>query len=178
MPNGECQIIGPDRSQIFDVGVNFLSLRHQCENTDWSSGQIIAVLTCMKTQSPRQPTIVKHTKQSKIGPTCECENHIRVRLVFQYPGQPVHRNHAEAMRCHAQQPHAAAWRPKLFPGTRRERKAVRFAKIVDVQGHRHDFALLCVSSLLFLSVSIWCDHHTKALGPNSQFKMHTHHCKG
>ncbi len=29
MPNGECQIIGPDRSQIFDVGVNFLSLRHQ-----------------------------------------------------------------------------------------------------------------------------------------------------
>ncbi len=27
-PNGECQIIGPDRSQIFDAGVNFLSLRH------------------------------------------------------------------------------------------------------------------------------------------------------
>ncbi len=26
------QIIGPDRSQMFDVGVNFLSLRHQCEN--------------------------------------------------------------------------------------------------------------------------------------------------
>ncbi len=31
-PNGERQIIGPDRSQIFDAGVNFLSLRHQCEN--------------------------------------------------------------------------------------------------------------------------------------------------
>ncbi len=26
------QIIDPDRSQIFDVGVNLLSLRHQCEN--------------------------------------------------------------------------------------------------------------------------------------------------
>ncbi len=32
MPNGEYQIIGPDRSQIFDAGVNFLLLRHQCEN--------------------------------------------------------------------------------------------------------------------------------------------------
>ncbi len=31
-PNGEHQIIGPDRSQIFDTGVNFLSLHHQCEN--------------------------------------------------------------------------------------------------------------------------------------------------
>ncbi len=31
-PNGEHQIIGPDRSQIFDAGINFLSLRHQCEN--------------------------------------------------------------------------------------------------------------------------------------------------
>ncbi len=31
-PNGEHQIIGPDRSQMFDAGINFLSLRHQCEN--------------------------------------------------------------------------------------------------------------------------------------------------
>ncbi len=31
-PNGEHQIIRPDQSQIFDAGVNFLSLRHQCEN--------------------------------------------------------------------------------------------------------------------------------------------------
>ena len=38
-PNGECQIISPDQSQIFDAGVNFLSLRHQCENPYriWSS---------------------------------------------------------------------------------------------------------------------------------------------
>ncbi len=38
MPNGEHQIIGPDRSQIFDVGVNFLSLRHQCENPYCTTG--------------------------------------------------------------------------------------------------------------------------------------------
>ncbi len=25
MPNGECQIISPDRSHIFDAGVNFLT---------------------------------------------------------------------------------------------------------------------------------------------------------
>ena len=34
MPNGEHQIIGPDQSQIFDAGVIFLSLRHQCENPE------------------------------------------------------------------------------------------------------------------------------------------------
>ncbi len=32
MPNGEHQIISPDRSQIFDTGINFLWLRHQREN--------------------------------------------------------------------------------------------------------------------------------------------------
>ena len=32
MPNGEHQIISPDGSHIFDTGVNFLSLHHQCEN--------------------------------------------------------------------------------------------------------------------------------------------------
>ncbi len=35
MPNGEHQIICPDQSQIFDRGINFLSLRHQCENPYW-----------------------------------------------------------------------------------------------------------------------------------------------
>ncbi len=33
-PNGEHQIIGPDRSQIFDAGVNVLLLCHQCENAE------------------------------------------------------------------------------------------------------------------------------------------------
>ncbi len=31
-PNGERQIIGPDRSPLFDACVKILSPRHQCEN--------------------------------------------------------------------------------------------------------------------------------------------------
>ena len=36
MPNGEHQIIGPDRSQIFDARVKFLSRCDQCENLCWN----------------------------------------------------------------------------------------------------------------------------------------------
>ncbi len=43
-PNGKHQIIGPDQSQIFDAGVNFLSLRHQCENPYWIHGEIFAAV--------------------------------------------------------------------------------------------------------------------------------------
>ncbi len=65
MPNRERQIIGPDQSHIFDAGINFLLLRHQCENLkskDAASLTLFPPICTLGKQCLKRPMVVNQVR--------------------------------------------------------------------------------------------------------------------